>query len=302
MRLLVVGATGFLGNQVCEAAEARGMTVVPAARSIGPDRPHRHRIDLTGDRDRIAELLADSAPDVVVNAAGAVSGQIGGMTAVNVTGTAALIRSMLAVTPGARLVHLGSAAEYGAGEPGVPVTEQAPLMPVGGYGATKLAGTRLVELASAVGLDSIVLRVFNPVGAGAPTTSLPGGLAAKLRTALAGGDEVRLGPLGAVRDFVDARDVADAVLVAATVAGPSHRVFNIGSGIGRPVRELVKELVAISGYQGTVHEDAAGSTRSADVPWQCADIRLASQGLGWSPHRTFTESLVGLWATGRRAG
>jgi nucleoside-diphosphate-sugar epimerase len=166
------------------------------------------------------------------------------------------------------------------------------------YGVTKLAGTRLVELAAAAGLDAVVLRVFNPVGPGAPQTSLPGRLAAELRRALAHGTEVRLGSLDAVRDFVDARDVADAVLAAVAAPALPHQVLNIGSGRGVPVRAMVKELVTASGCTGAVQEDALGLARSADIPWQQADISRAWQDLGWKPRRDLTTSLVDLWEAG----
>ena len=188
-----------------------------------------------------------------------------------------------------------SAAEYGRAEPGVPVSEQIAPRPAGIYGTTKLAGTRLVNLAAAAGLSAVVLRVFNPVGPGAPPTSLPGRLAAELRQALTQRTEVQLGPLDAVRDFVDARDVADAVLAAVTVAALPHPVLNIGSGRGMPVRALVKELLAASGYAGAVHQDAPGSARSADVPWQQADISRAAGDPGWRPRRDLATSVADLW-------
>jgi NDP-hexose 4-ketoreductase len=116
-----------------------------------------------------------------------------------------------------------------------------------------------------------------------------------VRQALATGGEVRLGPLDAVRDFVDARDVADAVLAAAAAPAPPHSVLNIGSGTGVSARTLVKELIAVTGYAGPVHEDSAGSARSGDLDWQQADISLARQDLGWRPRRDLTDSLTDLW-------
>ena len=213
----------------------------------------------------------------------------------NVTGTYALARAMLMTQPRPRLVHLGSAAEYGRSEPGVPVTEQDAPRPTAMYGVTKLAGSRIVELAAAAGLDAVVLRVFNPVGPGAPAASLPGRLAAELSRALAHGGDVRLGSLDAVRDFVDARDVADAVCAAAAAPVLRHPVLNIGSGRGVPVRAMVKELLAISGCNSTVREDAQGGTRSVDIPWQQADIRRAAEDLGWMPRRDLSTSLSDLW-------
>jgi NDP-hexose 4-ketoreductase len=296
MRLLIIGAGGFLGAHVRRRALAAGLDVVTAGRSPLPDSPRHRLADLAADRPAaIAAMLTEVAPDAVVNCAGAIAGPPATLAAANIDGTYALVTAMLRAAP-ARLVHLGSAAEYGAAEPGVPVTEQAAARPAGMYGVTKLAGTRLVGTAAAAGLDAVVLRVFNPVGPGAPAASLPGRLAAELRRALAHGTDVRLGPLDAVRDFVDARDVADAVLAAATAGALPHPVVNVGSGLGVPVRAMVSELVAASGYPAAVHEDAAGQPRSPDIPWQQADISRAGGDLGWRPRRDLATSLADLWA------
>jgi NDP-hexose 4-ketoreductase len=309
LRLVVLGASGFLGRHVRERAGAAGLDVVTAGRSPLPDSPAHCLIDLGAqDPARLAGTLSTLAPDVVVNCAGATAGPPEALAAVNVTGTYDLVRAMLMADRPARLVHLGSAAEYGPGEPGTAVPESAPPRPASAYGATKLAGTHLVELGRAAGLDAVVLRVFNPVGPGAPDGILPGRLVSEFRRALTDGSEVQLGPLDAVRDFVDARDVADAVIAAALAPGPAapagldgpseglpEAVINVASGQGRPARTLARELAAISGYDGPVHESTDGSPRSAVPSWQQADIRLARRVLGWQPRRGLGESLADLW-------
>jgi NDP-hexose 4-ketoreductase len=296
MRLLILGASGFLGRHVWQQATVAGAEVITASRAERPESPAHRRLDLAADEPaRIAELLAAVAPDVVINCVGATVGGPDVLAAVNVTGTYALVRAMLDAGTPARLVHLGSAAEYGRVEPGVAVAESDPSRPVAAYGATKLAGTRLVELARATGLDAVVLRVFNPVGAGAPENGLPGRVAAELRRALASGTDVRLGSLDAVRDFVDARDVAAAVLAAAAAPVLPHAVLNVGSGDGVLARTLVKELISISKYAGPVHEDSPGPARSSDVPWNQADITLARQDLDWRPRHDLAAALADLW-------
>lgn len=296
MRLLIIGAGGFLGRHVRRRARAAGLDVVTAGRSALPDSPSHQVADLAAGPAAIAAMLTAVAPDAVVNCAGATSGPPAAVAAANIDGTYALVTAML-TAGAARLVHLGSAAEYGAAEPGVPVTEQAATRPAAMYGVTKLAGTRLVGTAAVAGLDAVVLRVFNPVGPGAPPASLPGRLAAELRRARADGTgEVRLGPLDAVRDFVDARDVADAVLAAVTAGSLPHPVLNVGSGRGVPVRTMVSALIAASGCPAVVREDALAQPRSPDIPWQQADISRAGHDLGWRPRRDLATSLADLWA------
>ncbi|HEX3490754.1 MAG TPA: NAD(P)-dependent oxidoreductase [Streptosporangiaceae bacterium] len=303
-RLVVLGASGFLGGHVRQQARAAGLDVITAGRSPLPGSPAHCLVDLAAqDPARLAGTLTTLAPDVVVNCAGATSGPPEALAQVNVTGIYDLVRAMLVAGHPARLVHLGSAAEYGPGQPGTAVAESASPRPASAYGATKLAGTHLVELGRAAGLDAVVLRVFNPVGPGAPDGILPGRLVAEFRRALSEGSEVRLGPLDAVRDFVDARDVADAVIAAALTPLCSEAlpgVINVASGQGRPARTLARELAAISGYDGPVHEDHGGSPRSAVPSWQQADIGLARQLLGWQPRRSLVESLADQWVAGGR--
>jgi nucleoside-diphosphate-sugar epimerase len=280
-RLLIIGAGGFLGGHVRRQAAAAGSAVVTAGRSAGPGSPAHLRLDLAADcPGSMAQVIASVAPDAVVNCAGAVAGPPDVLAAANVIGPCALVRAMQLAGTRARLVHLGSAAEYG------------PAGPATTYGATKLIGTRLVMQARATGVDSVVLRVFNPVGSGAPASSLPGRAAAEVRRALAAGGCVRLGSLEPVRDFVDARDVADAVLAAAAVPAVPSAVLDIGSGRRVPARVLVSEIVAVSGYTGPVHEDGP---RPAGPPVHRADIAPAQAGLGWQPRRTLAASAADLW-------
>ncbi|WNI14552.1 NAD-dependent epimerase/dehydratase family protein [Actinacidiphila sp. ITFR-21] len=301
-RILVLGGGGFLGAAVL-ARLGRPAAAAPDARAAPGGGP-RVRL-LRGERSPGFDLLADLAvvpvdvlagrlaelsPDVVVNCAGAVAGAASEVCAVDARGPAALAEAMALAVPSARLVHLGSAAEYGPAE-GKALSESAPARPTGVYGTAKLAGTLAV---TGSGLDSVVLRVFNPVGAGAPVTGLPGRLAAAFRDTPPHGT-VRTGSLTGYRDFVDVRDVAEAVALAAVAAGPLPPVVNIGSGRGVRARTLAETLAAIAGFGGRIEESGPGSANSAPLDWSQADITLAARALGWLPARTLRDALTSLW-------
>ncbi|MFE6774911.1 NAD-dependent epimerase/dehydratase family protein [Streptomyces sp. NPDC057702] len=290
MRILVLGASGFLGEHTARHLRALpGAQVFTGGRSSTADA----HIDLaTIDVPRLADTLAALRPDAVVNCAGAVGGGSLALAATNARGPAALCAALTEAAPDARLVHLGSAAEYGTSGGDLALTESSPTCPFGVYGATKLAGSLAVTSA---GLDAVVLRVFNPLGPGSPASSLPGRLAALLREAEPEG-VVRVGALSAYRDFIDARDVASAVARATTTTAPLPPVLNLGSGTAQPVRAVATELARLADFRGEIDESGAGSGRSPAASRAWADITATTAALDWRPRYSFAQSLADLWA------
>ncbi|AXK31439.1 NAD(P)-dependent oxidoreductase [Streptomyces armeniacus] len=305
MRILLLGHSGYLGTHVANALRAHPRVRVlrggrhgcvrdaGGALTDGPQPEVALRADLaTADPEDLAVRLRRLAPDAVINCAGAVGGSAAALVSTNARGPAVLCEALRTAAPRARLVHLGSAAEYGPGLAGQPCAESDPACPASVYGAAKLAGTLAV---TSSGLDAVVLRVFNPVGPGAPATSLPGRLAAEMRRAGAEGT-VRVGDLSAHRDFVDVRDVARAVVLAVLSSGSLPGVLNIGSGAARPVRTVAEGLARAGEFRGRFDERGGRSQRSAMLSWQQADIRAADRVLDWRPRHGLKTSLTDLWA------
>jgi len=303
-RVLLFGASGFLGKQV--GAELDRDPRVGEVIRVGRPRADRpgaawigHDLIAAG-AEELAALVRGIRPDVVVNCAGRLSGDTVQLVEANVLVTARLIEAVAREAPTARLVVLGSAAEYGPAPHGYHVGEDHPGSPVAAYGVTRLASTQLVRLAvSGQRVDAVVLRVFSPIGPGVPPGNLLGRAALGIRAALrAGQDSVVLGPLGAYRDFVDVRDVAAAVTAAALADQVKEPVLNVGSG--RPVRcrEAVGLLAEIAGFTGRVLETDPPSERSASVDWSAADVTRIERSLGWTPRYTLRASVAAIWRSG----
>ncbi|GLK99341.1 NAD-dependent epimerase/dehydratase family protein [Dactylosporangium matsuzakiense] len=299
LRVLLFGGSGFVGSSVAAALAADPRVT----RLTCPPRAEHDLV--TGGIAALTALVRQAGPDVVVNCTGRLSGTALDLLEANTVATTRLIDAVAAAAPGARLVRLGSASEYGPVAHGVSVAEDHPCAPVGEYGTTHLAGTRLLQLATAAGqVDGVTLRVFNPIGPNLNSDNLLGRAAVLIGHALAGvTGPVQLGPLGAYRDFVDVRDVAAAVVAAATSPEPGAGVVNIGSGRAVTAREAVRRLAETAGYGGPILERGSGPARSAGVDWVCADITRAEAVLGWVPTHTLAESVKQIWSAldgGRR--
>lgn len=288
--VVLFGASGFLGAHVAVAmSDAVGVTRLTC---LGRD-----RCDLmVAGVDEIRSLLTGLKPAAVVNATGRLDGSATELIQANALGTAKLLDALAGT--GIRYVRLGSAGEYGPIPYGRAAAETDPAHPVREYGLSHLSATHLVELAAQAGrVDGVTLRVFNPIGAGMKNGSVLGQAAQRLRAALAtGAPSITMGPLSAYRDFVDARDIARAVVAVALVPDPIHRVFNVGSGRAVPVRVAVGLLAQAAGFTGEIHEDGAGSTRSATVDWSLADCSRAAAVLGWHPRHDLADSVKAIWA------
>ncbi|MFI6037852.1 NAD-dependent epimerase/dehydratase family protein [Streptomyces sp. NPDC051315] len=302
-RVVVLGATGFVGGHVGAALEAAGYEILAVARRpLKTPASWRFRpMDLAhGGPEALTELIDEERPVAVVNAAGEVwSPDTEGMRRNNEL----LVDRLLAALAGSgarpRLVQLGSVHEYAPQPHGVWLTESSPEGPVSDYGRTKLRGTRAVLRAVRAGeADAVVLRLSNVIGAGTPRASLLGQVAAQL---LAGGRDgaparVRVSPLQSTRDFVDAQDVSRAVIAALRVPDASGRVLNIASGTSQHVRDMVGLLLTVSGRRATLVERGAPGLRpAAGSDWTGVDVSAARTVLGWEPRRTPRDMVEDLW-------
>jgi len=303
LRVAVLGGSGFLGRHLCTAFAADGHQVLSVSRRPGPDSVRSAQLDLTlASAEDLVALFTAEGTTTVVNAAGAVWGGPSeeDMIAANLRVVERLLEAMAQLPSVPRLVQLGTVHEYGVVPDGVRIAEDRPCQPIAPYGRTKLAATTAILDTAACGrVPGVVLRIGNVVGPGLPTASLLGGIAGKLAEAADSGTPavLALPPMNARRDFVDVRDVAAAVVAAAT-APVSGKVLNIGRGEAVDAGTLVAELVAASGVPAQRTETAATGKPApggAATASQLIDITAAAALLGWKPRHGLEDSMRAVW-------
>jgi UDP-glucose 4-epimerase len=221
----------------------------------------------------------------------------------NVTGTSTLLAAM-ADRGVDRMVFSSSAAVYGTPDVDV-VTEGTPCTPESPYGESKLIGEWLLrDQAIAAGLRHTSLRYFNVVGSGSKDlydTSPHNLFPIVFEMLLAGktpriyGDDYDTPDGTCVRDFVHVADLSDAHLVAAQrlAAGDSlEPVYNLGSGTGSSVREIMDAIRTVTGIDFTPE---IGPRRPGDPDRIVATGEAAARDLGWENRHTLEDMVRSAW-------
>jgi UDP-glucose 4-epimerase len=315
VRVLVTGGSGYIGSHICRLLVERGDTPVVVDDFASGVRERvdgmlAHELDLAapGATLALARIMRDDGADAVIHLAA--RKQVGESVArplwyhqQNGGALTAVLEAMLAT--GVRdLVFSSSAAVYGDAD-GV-VTEDSPTVPVNPYGETKLAGEWLAaDVARAESLRVTSLRYFNVAGAGWPdladtaVLNLVPMVLAELdagRAPLLFGDDYPTADGTCVRDFVHVRDLADAhlaVLDALPQQPDPHRVFNIGTGVGSSVREVV------DGIRSRMPHAPAAVTRPrrpGDPAAVVADVSRIADELGWRAQHDLDDILESVFA------
>lgn len=188
-----------------------------------------------------------------------------------------------------KLVFLSSGGTVYGDPVHIPIDEEHPTNPVSSYGVTKLAIEKYFNVYRKLrGLNYTVLRLSNPFGEGQRINASQGAVAVFLGKALRNETIEIWGDGSIVRDYVYVKDVAAAVEKALGYAGP-HTIFNIGSGEGRSLLEIVSCIEEVLGRPIKVEHKAA---RNFDVPTSILNVQRAADELGWRPETSFQEGLA----------
>jgi UDP-glucose 4-epimerase len=312
MRLLVTGGAGYIGSVVAALLLGRGHEV-----TVLDSLERGHRAAIPAGATFVQADLRDAA---------AVSAKVhGGYDAVmhfaalalvaesvehperywtaNVGGTRNLLDALRAAgVP--RLVFSSTCATYGTPDH-VPMDESTPTRPESPYGTSKLAVDLMIgDETRAHGLDAVSLRYFNVAGASGglgedhdPETHL---IPNVLRTALGQREAVEVFGTDyptrdgtAMRDYIHVEDLAEAHVLALEGGAPGrHRIFNLGSGDGYTVREVIETARNVTGVDIPARET---DRRPGDPTALIASSDKICDELGWEPHKDLEAMIEDAW-------
>ena len=294
-RVLVTGAAGFLGSHLARALVRSGCEVGALARD-GADRSRLHDVEARvqwlsadlADDARVRDAVGQFGPDVVfhLGAFGVNAWTCDPAQAVmtNVLGTTHLLEACRTRALRA-FVYAGTSFEYADGD--APRREDAWPEPVNAYAASKTAGwlfSRFYERVHQVPV--VTVRPFQVYGPAEATNRL---IPSVILSALQG-HEVEATEGRQVRDFIFVEDVIAGMIRAAVCREARGGTFNLGTGQGVSVREMIEQLMNILRHPVSVAYGAL-STRPGEYRRLVADTRLSSRVLGWQARVPLTEGL-----------
>ena len=302
MRVLVTGATGFVGRHLRDALRAAGHETIALG---GPlDAPPAIAVDIL-DPDAVRRAVDAAAPNAIVHLAGqafvpqSVADPLGTL-AINATGTAHVLEAARACR--ARVLVISSAEVYGVQRPErMPLDENAVVRPGNAYAASKLAAEAYaLAWHRSYGLDTVVARPFNHIGPGQDERFVVASFARQLAAIAAGAPPLmHVGNLEAQRDFLDVRDVV-AAYVLLLANGRAGEVYNISSGRPVAIREVLRQLITIARVPVEIRDDPE-RMRSSDLPILSGDATKLRAETGWEPKYSLAASLRDIYAAVRAA-
>jgi UDP-glucose 4-epimerase len=296
---LILGGGGFVGRHVALMLARLGHRVVVAGRTVPPyEFPADIRARITW---RWFDMVAADWETLIAGAAvihhyawttipaTANTDPVGDLSA-NVVSTLALLEAVRRCTNRPRLIFASSGGTVYGKLRHIPVQEDHLLAPITAYGVSKSAvELYLGHYRSNYGIDCRVARLANPFGAGQDFARGQGAATTFLHHALTDRTIVIWGDGEVVRDFIHISDAAAgmvALAYAPKTDGPW--IFNIGSGRGVSLNEIVAELEARLGRRLEVYRERG---RPFDVPISVLDVTLARIALGWSPRLSFSDGI-----------
>ena len=295
--VLVTGAAGFIGSALCRRLRALRHPVVAY------DNLSRGRCEylpqgvqlVEGDiRDaaRMQATIAASKPDCVIHLAAmhfipdCIARPHETMD-VNVEGTRRVLDSCR-LSSVRSFIFASSAAVYAPTD--CPCLEEAtPLRPLEVYGESKLAAEQLVgAFHEETGVSIGILRLFNAIGRNETNPHVVPHIFESLQRS----DVIRLGNMAPYRDYIDTRDIADAIVA---VADSAHglRVFNVGTGVASSVQDIVDRLRRILGRAITVVQEPS-RLRPSERMLLTADIEKIRRETPWTPRLSLEDTLKDL--------
>ncbi|CAH1231504.1 GDP-6-deoxy-D-mannose reductase [Paenibacillus allorhizoplanae] len=294
MRALITGISGFVGKHLANYLLSQGVEVfgTTSQGSLSMD-PNIFTNNLSSEQN-IINLLDEIQPDHIYHLAGQSNVKDSWDSKVstfhtNVNLTINLLEAVRKskVSDKVRIVTIGSSEEYGrVNDMTLPIDETVSLKPTNPYGISKASVSYFAkQYYEAYGLKVVHVRPFNHIGPGQKLGFVVTDFTSQIVNIEKGiaNNIIRVGNLGAQRDFTDVRDIVRAYYLLLTTATTTYgEIYNVCSGVPITIESILEKLLAFSHQQIEVIVDP-NKLRPIDIPLYIGTNNKIHQLTGWKP-------------------
>jgi UDP-glucose 4-epimerase len=293
MKIAILGASGFIGKNLASRLILDGNQVTSFVRNkqTEPTIDIGHQVEFDfRDLSSFSSMLSGFEVVIhLVSSSNPASSRLDARSEIqdNLLGTLDLLKT-LKQSPETRLIFASSGGAVYCKPKSSPIVESHSTDPVSPYGVSKLAIEKFLHIASLEGgLDYRILRLSNPYGPLQLNTKGQGLIPTVIEAALRGQSLPVWGDGSNTRDYIYIDDVVEAFVKAIDYKG-EIRTFNVGSGVGSSVLQIVSEVTSL--IDKDLRMDFLPA-RESDPPSNVLDITLAKAELGWGTRTTLREGL-----------
>lgn len=310
-KFLITGVSGFVGQHFIDYLEATGAKAHVLGVDLVENKSGRFCADVTQsfkqvdllNGHEIESVLFEFQPDYVLHLASYSSVAFSWKEPVlsvqnNMNVFLNLVEAIRRLGLKTRLLSVGSSEVYGnINQDHLPLVEEAPLDPVSPYAVARVSQELLSKVyAEAYGVDLVITRSFNHIGTGQKDIFVISSFAKQIAEIKKSGRKkgvLSTGDLQIVRDFLDVRDVVRAYYLLLT-QGKKGRIYNVCSGEGHALRQVLDELASIAGVETSTKLNPA-FVRPSDNSVIIGSNKRIYADLGWRPNISFQQSLKDIY-------
>ena len=305
--ILTIGGSGFLGRHFRDLLSSMGEKRVIVTRNTARAREYcAHGEEFVGAEDfdgKLAEDIISDARAIVYLASSSTPATFADKPWLEIPQVVAPISEFMlkfaSVNPSAKRIFISSGGTIYGNPCASTVDEGQPAAPISAYGLGKQMIEQAVQFVGrSYGVKYNILRVSNPIGRHHQNAS-QGVVPAAIRSLLTGTEFKMFGDGSSVRDYIDADDVAEAIWGACCDSRYNDRIWNVGSGAGHSLKEILNLLEAVAGRKLKIRQIPS---RKIDVKGIVLNCGRVAADIGWFPKRDIAHTIAEMWEIQSKRG
>lgn len=290
MNVLIIGSSGFIGKYLTKTlVNQKNFNVFTIDKNISEDfNGEKNYVGNVNDHDFLKKCIQESDPDLIYYLISFFSLNNTKDFSFSIENSSSCLKNLFQnLKPNQRLVYVGSSAQYGSVPSNFqPVSESVGFYPVSNYGIFKIfEENEIKRLANENKTDIVGARIFNVTGPGEPKRMVGGSIVSQIKNT----NVIKMGNIMSKRDFLDVRDVANALFIIG-INGKRSEVYNVCSGKSISISDYLQLIINELKIKPIINTNKKQLNKN-DIEDLVGDNSKIVRELGWKKHFSLSDSV-----------